>query len=235
MTDPADPTAHGAYPATQRPDEARWRADLDAYFGASSGSAYDKLATFARYVPRQTLTRFLARYEVFKLALPVPGIMVEAGVLLGQGLFTWAQLSAIFEPLNHTGKIVGFDLFPDDGPVKELTDGAALYDRNRWIGHIPRIELVRGDLRKTAAAYIDAHPETVVRLLNLDCNTYEATAAALDAFYPRMPKGAVVVFDEINAPSCPGETRAVMERIGLGKLSLRRHPWDSFLSWGVVE
>ncbi len=235
MTNRPDPATFGAYPATQRTDEAQWRADLDAYYKASSGSDYDKLATFARYVPRQALTRVLARYEVFKLALPVPGIVVEAGVLLGQGLFTWAQLSAIFEPLNHAARIVGFDLFQEPSVVDQLRAGAALYDRNRWVGHIERIHVVAGDLRQTASAYLDENPHTVVRLLNLDCNTYEATAAAIDAFHPRMPKGAVIVFDEINAPTCPGETVAVMEKIGLGDLTIRRHPWDSYLSWAVIE
>lgn len=234
MTDRPDPSTFGAYPATQRPDEAAWRADCDAYYKASSGSDYDKLSTFARYVPRQILTRFLARYEVFKLALPVPGIVVEAGTLVGQGLFTWAQLSAIFEPLNHAAKIVGFDLFQNPTLIDELRAGAALYDRNRWVGHLERIRIVAGDLRLTAPAYLDENPHTVVRLLNLDCNAYDPTAAAIETFLPRMPKGAVIVFDEINADTCPGETEAVMEKIGLGNLTIRRHPWDSYLSWAVV-
>lgn len=229
-----DPSRFGVYPATQRPDETAWRRSVQDLYAADDESDFDKLATFAKFVPRQTLTRFLARYEAFKLALHTPGIVVEAGVLMGQGLFTWGQLSAIFEPLNHTARIVGFDLFEAADCEEELRRAAAVFDANRQMGHIPKIELVRGNLVETAPRYIEENPHTVVRLLNLDANAYEPTAAALDAFYPRMPKGGVIVFDEINAPPCPGETQAVIDKIGINNLTIRRFPWDSYLSYAVV-
>ena len=43
---------------------------------------------------------------------------------MGGGLFTWAQLSAIYEPVNHNRKIFGFDSFegfPDIGH-KDIND-----------------------------------------------------------------------------------------------------------------
>ena len=44
------------------------------------------------------LQKILARYELFKLALPVKGSIVECGVFRGFGLMTWAHLSAVLEP-----------------------------------------------------------------------------------------------------------------------------------------
>ena len=43
-------------------------------------------------------------------------------------------------------------------------------------------------------------------LLFIDCDLYEPTRAALRAFLPRMPKGAIVAFDELDNPIWPGET-----------------------------
>ena len=59
-----------------------------------------KMENFPKYVRRQNITRFLALYEIFKLALPVKGSIVECGVHQGFGIMTWARLSAILEPVN---------------------------------------------------------------------------------------------------------------------------------------
>jgi len=49
------------------------------------GSIEDKLDNFEKYVRRQPLARFLARYELFKKIIPVKGSIVECGVHLGGG------------------------------------------------------------------------------------------------------------------------------------------------------
>lgn len=40
-----------------------------------------KLESFTKYVRQQNLTRFLARYEIFKQALNIKGSVIECGVL----------------------------------------------------------------------------------------------------------------------------------------------------------
>src|SRR6266568_1679547 len=70
-----------------------------------------KLESFPKYVRRQHLKRFLAMYEIFKLALPVKGSVVECGVYRGFGFMSWAKVSAILEPENLTRRIYGFDTF----------------------------------------------------------------------------------------------------------------------------
>ena len=37
-----------------------------------------------------------------------------------------------------------------------------------------------------------------------------------------MPKGSIVVFDEINHDDYPGETLAVMEELGINNINLNR-------------
>ena len=50
-----------------------------------------KLENFTQYARRQHLKRFLALYEVFKLALPVKGSIVECGVFRGFALMGLGQ------------------------------------------------------------------------------------------------------------------------------------------------
>lgn len=95
--------------------------------------------------------------------------------------------------------------------------------------------MVQGDLSKTAPAYLESNPHLVVSLLYLDLDLYEPTKKALEVFLPRMPKGAVIAFDELNAKIFPGETIAVMEQIGIRNLRIERFPFDSYVSFAVLE
>lgn len=45
----------------------------------------DKLNNFEKYVPRQALARFLARYEIFKMIKHTKGSIIECGVHYGGG------------------------------------------------------------------------------------------------------------------------------------------------------
>jgi hypothetical protein len=70
--------------------------------------------------------------------------------------------------------------------------------------------------------------------LYLDVDLYEPTKILLENFLPRMPKGAVIVFDELNAKMFPGETKAVDEVIGLRNLKIERFSFDSYVSYAVL-
>ena len=80
--------------------EVNYQEELEAYFVSSVGSNVEKLKNFPKYVPRQSLTRFLTRYEIYKQVLEVQGSIVECGVLFGGGLMAFAQFSDVFEALN---------------------------------------------------------------------------------------------------------------------------------------
>jgi hypothetical protein len=72
-------------------------------------------------------------------------------------------------------------------------------------------------------------------LLFLDVDLYEPTKTALEAFLPRMPKGAVVAFDELDNAMWPGETLAAIESGKLRDLRLRRLEWDPYIAYAVLE
>ncbi len=230
---------------------------IENIFNSSGGSFSDKIDAFPKFATRQSIAKFLTKYEIFKKILEVNGSIIECGVLHGGGLFAWAKLSSIFEPVNHTRKIIGFDTFEGFPSIHEkdiktgnsshfnvggltgstfddVQEAVALYDINRPLCHIPKIELIKGDLMKTAKSYLEANQHLVVSLLYLDVDLYEPTKVALETFVPRMPKGAIIVFDELNAKMFPGETLAILETLGIRNLEIKRFSFDSYVSYCII-
>lgn len=215
-----------------------------------------KMENFPKYVKRQNLTRLFAQYEIFKRILEVKGSIVECGVLRGGGLMSWAQMSAILEPVNLTRRIYGFDSFEgfpsisekDRAPLSqhvkagdlyanshdELKTLVEIYDSYRFLGHVDKVHLIKGDAVKAIPAFIETHKHLVVSLLFLDFDLYEPTRVALKHFFPRMPKGSVIAFDELDNPLWPGETMALFDELGLGRLQIQRVPFDPYIGFAVV-
>ena len=103
---------HSMLDETRRTDiDREYKKSIEKYFSESLGTNYDKLQNFPKFVSKQDISLFLAKYEIFKKILHINGQIIECGVHLGGGLMTWAQLSSIFEPYNHLRNIVGFDTF----------------------------------------------------------------------------------------------------------------------------
>ena len=71
--------------------------------------------------------------------------------------------------------------------------------------------------------------------LYLDFDLYEPTKVAVETFLPRMPKGAILAFDELNQAAWPGETLAVLETVGLRSLRVQRFPFTPALSYAVLD
>lgn len=253
------PTMHD--PRTQAGFDYSSREALEDYFNSSPGSATEKLENFAKYVPRQNLARFLARYEIFKLIKDVQGSIVECGVLFGGGLMSFAKLSTILEPYNFQRRIIGFDTFtgfpsidkadlkgkPErksahlkqhgfaaEGAYEDILKAIELYDISRYLNHFPKVQVVKGDFAVTAGQFLKDYPHLVVSCLYLDFDIYQPTRIALEHFLPRMPKGSVLVFDELNEEAFPGETIAVMEMLDLRSTRVRRFDFEPRISYAVI-
>lgn len=215
-----------------------------------------KLENFPKYVRRQHLKRFLAMYEIFKTVLPVKGSIIECGVFQGFSVMAWAKLSTILEPENLTRRIYGFDTFegfpeihekdrssfanPERGTLyansfDELQALIAEYDKDRFLGHLPKVHLVKGDATQTIPRFVTENPHLVVSLLFLDFDLYEPTKVALEHFLPRMPRGAVVAFDELDNPIWPGETQALIDTIGIRQLEIKRLDWDPYIGYAILK
>ncbi len=244
-------------PSTTRSEkEQSYAAGMEQCIANSPYSNLDRLRNFSLYAPRQDLTNFLVRYEIFKRVLEIQGSIIECGVLHGGGLMAWAQFSAIFEPTNHQRRVVGFDTFRGFPKLSRqdraseslqarrgglavdsydhLQECVKLFDQNRFIGHVPKVELVRGDAIKTIPQYLKENPQLIVSLLYLDFDIYEPTLAALKHFLPRMPKGSVIAFDELNLKDWRGESIAVLETLNLREYRIERCSFSSVISFAQI-
>lgn len=215
-------------------------------------SVLDKLESFPRFSTKRSISRFIVKHEIFKKILEVNGSIIECGVFNGAGLFTWATLSEIYEPVNHTRKIIGFDTFGGfpsvskqdnlsqykskqgdlcGDSVHSINESILKHDLERALGHIPKIEIVQGDFIETGGVYLEKNPHTLISLLYLDFDLYDPTNEALKLFTPRMPAGSIIAFDELNCCNFPGESLAYLEFRYQKSLRLERSPLDPWISW----
>jgi len=211
-------------------------------FDNSKFTTVDKLRNFPKYVRRQDTARFLARYEIFKRQLNIKGSIIECGVHQGGGLLGWAHYTAALEPYNYHQEIIGFDTFEgfpevtdEDGASKNARVGAFSeriqidveleasieeFNSNRFLSNKEKIKLIKGDANVTIPQYIKSNPHLIVSLLYLDFDIYKPTVTAIKNFLPRMPKGSVIAFDEVNNADWPGETTALLENLNLNNYRL---------------
>lgn len=216
-----------------------------------------KINTFPVYATRQVITSFIERYELYKLCKNVPGSIIECGVAAGGGLMSFAHFASIFEPYHYVRKIIGFDTFEgfvhisdEDKTSKAdhlklgglkydsyetLKKSIDLYNMNRALGHIEKIELIKGDISVTLPEYVKSNPSLVVSLLYMDMDLYKPTVDTLKILKDRLPRGAIIAFDELNHSDYPGETIAVMEALGINNLNLRRFDLSSMMSYAVID
>lgn len=256
-----DPSPLSHDPRTQTQGDYQYRQALECFIQESSGSLTEKLENFAKYTPRQSQARYLARYELFKLVQNVQGSIVECGVLFGGGLMTFASLSAMLEPYNFQRRIIGFDTFGGFPEItKEDTQGRKdrkstqlkkqgfaapaayedllrairIFDLNRFLNHFPKVEIVKGDFAVTSKKYLKDHPHLIISCLYLDFDLYAPTKLAIELFVERIPKGGLIVFDELNEEAFPGETTAVIETLKLSNLRIKRFPFEPRISYAVI-
>ena len=161
----------------------------------------------------ERIRKLLARQELFKMSLDVPGDVVECGVFKGSGLMLWLKLLRIYCP-GSVKRVIGFDTF---GSTPDLGKGdaesmAALYKKSGLqtcittediekmvlaaTGTKEMCLLVPGDICKTAHEYAHTWPSARISLLHMDLDAEEPTIAALEALWPMVSRGGVVVFDE---------------------------------------
>lgn len=182
---------------------------------------------------------------------------MECGVHHADGLFSWGHYCTALEPYGINRKIIGFDTFEgfadidakDKGPIhnpesrvggflgssaEDISKSIAEFDENRFLNQYPKFQLVAGDACTTIPKYVQENPHLIIALLFLDFDLYEPTKMAISQLVPRMPKGAIICFDEINNEHWPGETTALIETLGIQSLELKSIPFDPNISYAVI-
>ena len=205
----------------------------------SNQNDIEKCIDFPKYAPNNSIKQFLIRYELVKLINNVPGDIIECGVCGGRGLFSLLQSHLILEPKFFYRKIIGFDTFngftnigdKDNKDTNKIGDFCfENYNELIELGKIHteymfndlnKIELIKGNAEITIPEYLDKNKHILISLLYLDFDLYLPTKIALEFFLPRMPKGSVIVFDEIHFKRFPGETLALLETFNINNYRIQ--------------
>lgn len=198
----------------------------------------EKILNSTIFMRRQELSYLIANYEIFKLIENIKGSIFYFGVYHGAGLMSFANLSAAFEPFNHTREIIGFDTFSgyphigeeDKTHGKEYTtlveggfcsnsldflqEVVEVYNANRPLGNIKKLSFIKGDICETLPHYLASNQHTIVSLAVITVNLYEPIKIILSQLWPRMPRGGVVIIRSINEEYYPGATTVLMEVLG---------------------
>ena len=205
------------------------------------------------FLRRQSLSRLIYYYELYKKIINVPGVICEFGVQWGAALSTLINLRGMLEPFNHSRIVYGFDTFEGFSQVDEKVGGYSakgdystterycellegiieLQESFSPLPHIRKFELIKGDASETFPKWLEKNPHAIVAMAILDMDVYKPTRDVLQAILPRLVKGSVLVFDELNCGHFPGETEAVAEVLGLNNLRLQRFPHQPFCAWAV--
>jgi len=215
------------------------------------------LSNLGLFLNSKNLSRILFMDHLYQLAVDVPGVVMEFGVRWGQNSALFAALRGIYEPFNRHRKIIGFDTFEgfpsvasQDGTSEMIytgnlavTTGYKEYleeilrcqEQDNPLGHITKFELRKGDASIEIERYLVDNPQTIVALAYFDFDLYEPTKKCLEMLAPRLVKGSVIGFDELNDPDSPGETLALMDTLGLRNVRLKRDRYASRVSYFVVE
>lgn len=201
-----------------------------------------------------SLSRLLYLNNLYQQILDVPGVVCEFGVQWGATLAQLINLRSIYEPFNQSRMIYGFDTFSGFASIHDK-DGNTRYRKGDLatlenyeetlaqllavqesfapMSHVKKHALVKGDASDTISDWLEANPHAIISLAIFDMDLYEPTKNVLEKIVPRLTRGSVLAFDELNCPFFPGETQAVDEILGLRNLRLRRNALSPYSCWAV--
>lgn len=202
---------------------------------------------FLRETGPDRLQKILARYELFRMTLSVPGDIVECGVFKGSGLFTWIKLMSLFKPNCDFG-VIGFDFFEQErkAEFKYQVDTDVLDQHAEgWLTReqltqtaaswgFRKLNLVAGNVVETTRSYAEKEVGRRLSLLYIDVDNFEGAQACLDNLYPMVSPGGVIAFDEYGLPGY-GESEAVDAFLARTGLKLQWFNWANTPTGYVVK
>lgn len=200
-----------------------------------------------------SISRLLYLEQLYTQIVNVPGVICEFGVQWGATLSQLINLRAIHEPFNQSRFIYGFDTFAGfpsvhekdgngyrkgdlatiDGYEEVLERILTLIESFPPQSHLKKFGLVKGDACESVDRWLAENPHAIVALAIFDMDLYEPTKVVLEKLLPRLTRGSILAFDELNCQYFPGETRALAEVLGLNQVRLRRSPLSPYCAWMV--
>src|SRR3989338_16251 len=145
--------------------ELKNREQLLELFKNSPIPEGEMLYNLPLFIKRREMMRILFMQELYEKMLNVHGVIMEFGVLWGKNLALYESFRGIYEPYNHSSRIVAFDTFSGFPSVHAKDGGAELackgeyattvgyeayldqimqcHEQESPIGHIKKYELIK--------------------------------------------------------------------------------------------
>ena len=212
------------------------------------------------YLTKKDFSHLIFLNDLYKKIINVHGNIYEFGTRWGRNLSIFTLLRGLYEPYNYTRKIVGFDTFSGflktslnvkDGNDQTIKKGSYSVTKNYEdylekilklknselpIEHIKKFDLIKGDAAKKTKSYLKKNPQDIIALAYFDLDLYRPTKELIKTIMPRTVGGSILLFDELNHPSYPGETTAFLEQImKKEKFKLIRSELSAAKSYIVIE
>ncbi len=180
----------------------------------------DLVENFTCFTGHMSLSRYLALYELYKQTLGVAGHIAEVGTFKGASFFLFAKLLKIFEPESLT-QVHGFDWFQgmntDHEVVQKVDSGTYKADEATIrklidVQHLNNLAFLhKMDVTKDLEGFLKKHQHLQFKIVFLDAGIYEVVKTVLPLFWERLTPGGILILDQYNHETSPGETIAVRE------------------------
>lgn len=205
------------------------------------------------FIPVQAVSKILHINELYQKILDVPGVICEFGVQYGATLVQLLNCRNFYEPHNIGRIIYGFDTFQGLSGT-EVSDGSIPLDGDFAVGteyletlteilhvhesfqprpYMTKSFLIEGDASETIDKWLTDNPHAIISMALFDMDIYKPTKDVLERILPRLTRGSLLLFDELNHPAYPGETLAVEEILQLNKIALRKTVWQPFSAYAI--
>ena len=203
------------------------------YINNLENSENKNVCDVSLYTPINSIQKLLIRYELMKMIIQIPGAVVEMGVCSGNGLMSLIHCHNILQPTYKHREFYGFDTFSGfpsvhENDIKNIKWQTGDFCNNSYerlekiinihnnFYYLPtNVKLIKGDCNETLPNFNEENKHIIIALLYLDLDLYEPTKQAIKYFLPKMAKGSIIAFDELNNVKFPGETVAMFEELGL--------------------
>lgn len=96
---------------------------------------------------------------------------------------------------------------------------------------LKNVRIVEGVFERTLPEYSGLS----FSFVHLDCDTYDSYRECLTFFYPRVPRGGIILFDEYNDPPWPGCNKAIDEYLAARPERCRSIAHDNYVRYYIVK
>lgn len=196
---------------------------------------------FPVFVGQVNIARMLFFYELYKKVVNLGGNVAEVGTYKGASFMLWAKLIKLFENNNMT-RVYGFDWF--QGMEAGENDNAAGdqmykadYDTLAKLINLQGLDnvalLEKMDVTKELKSFLDERPWLRFKLVFIDCGLEAVLESSLEALWPRLVQGGVLIMDHYGLSCSPTES-TIVERY-IGKNKILQMPFNRHSSGYVIK